>query len=75
MNQNKDNEKIILVLDTSWLMEIGNKVFIESQNKKNCNINEKNCRISLDKVANNGTKWDLMGFYGIQKKSEFGEIA
>jgi len=50
-------------------------MFIESQNKKNCNINEKNCRISLDKVANNGTKWDLMGFYGIQKKSEFGEIA
>jgi len=26
-------------------------MFIESQNKKNCNINEKSCRISLDKVV------------------------
>ena len=36
-------------------------LFIASENKKICNINETNCRISLDKIVNNGTKWDLVG--------------
>ena len=39
--------------------------------RKFATFNETNCRISLDKIANNGTKWDLVGLCEMQEKTGF----